>query len=139
MWWFFNQFGRWLLMFLGKSKTMKFRAAGIFSLCLLTPLISMTLFNTACGPSNPTSPKPTVTPTTAPQVLWKNGTVGTWLGSSLTFVTAPSSSTSTVAVTDNVTGDTSTLRFSLVTASSYAGGLYFELTSSPEDPTVYYP
>jgi hypothetical protein len=84
------------------------------------------------GCKNPTGPsgQPTPTPVAPvpPDVLWQNGTIGTWFTNTLTLACNTNGTYNSVVATDNVTGDTTSLQ-----VSGTSVGLYF---SSPNAVSV---
>jgi hypothetical protein len=94
---------------------------------LLALVIAFFVAATACVKSrdrlNPLDPQTSAAapqPTPGPQVLWKNGIAGAMLGKSVTAFTITPCSVSNVVVTDNVTGDTTTLRVATTSLSNTA-------------------
>jgi len=114
---------------------MKLRTAGIFSVGLFF-IFSITVisFNTGCG-TTPASPAATPTPAPPPnQLIWKNGTMGTWFGQSEGISGGGYSS---VAITDNITGDTSSLAVTSWQGNSYGGWDQFNVAVA-QDASSYY-
>jgi hypothetical protein len=69
-------------------------------------------------------------------VIWSNGNFGTWFSSSLSTTTAPGCNTTgaVTAVTDPISGDTSTLCLTTTTACGY----FNFLSATSADPAIYY-
>lgn len=103
------------------------------NLLLLSPfLLGMVLpFLAGCQHS-----APTLAPTPAPQVIWANGSIGTWFTSVLTAnCGACNTSGAVTAVADPISGDGNTLR---LTTTATSGFYYFEAAAAA-NPSVYYP
>lgn len=87
-----------------------------------------------CNRLAPLLPPPPPTPT--PQIIWANGSVGTWFTNPLTFTSygACTVTSAVTAVSDPISGNSSALN---LTATNTCG-FYFFLAPSPSDPSVYY-
>ena len=103
-----------------KFKILLFFSPVLFGLALL-------LFQ-GCDRVAPLTPVPP-----APQVIWANGTVGTWFTNALAANPGGYTSASVTAVNDPISGDASAL---LLTAST--NGFYFLQAPVTVNPSVYY-
>lgn len=109
---------------MNKKKLMTIASAFLFIVFIIS-------FNyVGCGAASSSSGSSgTYTPKT--QMIWKNGSPGAWNGDALTaaiaITTAYQETTSSVAVTDNVSGGTPSLQ--LISADSYTESFQFRINN----------